>query len=87
MSPQLAAFFLRGVCARLDRLQSTLHLLHKNLETKRVKDVDLLPRSALADLCSDEVGDIYGSQLLQVIKGLEANCEPDAAPEGGNPAA
>jgi hypothetical protein len=83
MGPRLAAFFLRRVCVRLDRLQSTLTLLH-DLKAKRAA----LPLASLADLCSDEAGRIYADFLLPVVKGLEASCEPDAAPgDDGKPAA
>jgi hypothetical protein len=75
MGPQMAAFFLRGVCGRLDRLQSTLTLLQKNLKAGH----DAWSLSQLAGLCSDEAGEIYAGFLVPVVKGLEANSEPDAA--------
>jgi hypothetical protein len=63
MGPRLAAFFLRRVCVRLDRLQSTLTLLH-DLKAKRAA----LPLASLADLCSDEAGRIYADFLLPVVR-------------------
>jgi hypothetical protein len=85
MGPRLAAFFLRGMCERLNRLELTLTLLHETLEAK--KDEGLWPASALADLASDEAQNVCARYLHPVIKGLEANCEPDAAPEDGEPTA
>jgi len=87
MGPRMAAFFLRGVCERLDRLESTLDLLQKSLEAEVEKGAGLRSYSSLSALCSAEVEHIYADVLLPVVHGLEANCESDAAPDGGKPAA
>ena len=68
---------------RLDRLQATLMLLSQCLKASE----DAFMFRSLADLCTDEAGDIYARALLAVVQGLEANCETQTAPADGSSSA